>query len=126
MKYLPILLCLTACAPVPHSPAVADFLPIAACDSNNCGKRCWNVIHYRVDGSTETALQCALALPAHLDSDYALLRDFIEARYPHHSVVFVAEDETLLNPGAERTPVSTVEKAFKVKGLRLWMLRRSA
>lgn len=73
----------------------------------------------------ELFLSCALALPAfNKEADYNILRKFIEKRYPKYTVVFINEDEELLNPGAEKTPVSTVPllKAFRVKGLRIWMI----
>lgn len=67
--------------------------------------------------------QSNLALPINRKDDYALIRKFIAKRHPGYDVVFVNEDETLLNPGAEKTPVSTFEAGKP--GLRIWMVKRS-
>ena len=74
----------------------------------------------------ELFLACALSLrplslPEAPEADYVILRRWLEARYPNLDVVFVNEDEALLDKGAERTPLSIpVAQAFKAEGLRLW------
>lgn len=73
----------------------------------------------------ELFLVCALALPSHLDSDYSLLKKFFEQRFPQHTVVFVNEDEELLNEGAKRLPFYVIGKTSKGRGLQLWFLDRS-
>lgn len=124
---VPLLLFLCGCASTKNYPPEIGIASPIPCGPDNCGKECWPVEHYKIDGATgnrttETVLHCTLSLPAHTDSDYALLREFIEARYPEHSVVLVNEDETLLNENAEKMPVSTVARTFRVKGMRLWMV----
>jgi hypothetical protein len=71
-------------------------------------------------------LACALALPSHLDSDYYLLKSFIEKKYPHFVVVYVNEDEKILDKGAKRLPFYVMGKTFKKRGLQVWLLNRSS
>lgn len=74
----------------------------------------------------------ALALPllsaGHVDEDYYILREFIEKNYPKWNVVFVNEDERLLNPGAVKSPIRAVPvtKAFKVRKMTIWLLPRKS
>ncbi len=62
------------------------------------------------------ALPC---LPTNQGSDYVLLIEFLQAKYPKYEFVFVIEQEHLLNENREWTPML-------VNGLRLWALRRAA
>lgn len=71
---------------------------------------------------TALFLIAALALPVlpqNSQTDFYALREFLEARYPKYHIVYVNEKETLLNKGAEASPVY-------VKGLRIWTIRRAA
>jgi hypothetical protein len=70
-------------------------------------------------------LIAALALPPNPLADYMLLKAFIEKRRPHYEIVFINEGEKLLNPGAEDTRISTVNKD-RSPGLRLWLIREGA
>ena len=75
----------------------------------------------------EMFLSCALALPVYdPTSDYNLLREFIAKREPNYYIVFINEDEKLLNPGAIDTGINTVSKTSRAKGLRLWAIRRES
>lgn len=72
-------------------------------------------IRKRVQFPTE-----ALALPSfNKEADYMILKEWIEKKYPKYEIVFIHQDEKLLNPGAERTPLTVYD-------LRVWMVRRSA
>lgn len=68
-------------------------------------------------------LVCALALPSHTESNYVLLKKFIEARKPDRSVVFINHKEHLLNPGAEDTGITVIHKRErKGNSLKIWLL----
>lgn len=70
----------------------------------------------------------ALALPAIAfdpHSDCNLLREFVEKRHPGYAVVFVNEDEKLLTP-AKDSGITVVGKVFYVKGLKMYLIRKSA
>jgi len=75
----------------------------------------------------EAFLIAALSLPP-MDrtKEYVILKEFVEARYPGFEVVFVNEDEELLNPDAQDIRVTVVGKAFKEKGMKMYLLPRSA
>ena len=69
----------------------------------------------------ELFLSCALALPLHANSDYWILKTFLEANWPDYRIVFVNEEERLLNKGALRTPLFVGDP-----WLRVWGIKRSA
>lgn len=69
-------------------------------------------------------LMCALSLPplslpeGRL-TEFNILREFLEEKYPGYDVVFVHEDEELFMLNAEWTPVT-------LHGLRVWSVRRAS
>jgi len=67
------------------------------------------------------ALPC---LPATTLKTYVLLWDYLEQHFPEYHVVYVYEDETLLNPGAEKTPFYL--KMKNGKGLWLWAITKKS
>jgi hypothetical protein len=58
--------------------------------------------------------------------EYGLLRKFIaERHFPGWKVVFINEHERLLNPTAEKTPVSVLTPGAREKTLRVWLIREN-
>ena len=69
----------------------------------------------------EIFLTACLALPLHTNSDYWILKSFLESQSSKYEIVFVNDKERLLNKGAVRTPFYVGQE-----WLRTWGIKRSA
>jgi hypothetical protein len=71
---------------------------------------------------TSLFLVCALALPLHANSDYVVLKKYLESKEPDKTIVFIHPDERLLNPGADYTGLMTAVEGEQ--SLRVWAIRK--